>query len=160
MSEIEKEYAKALFMIALESEMVTEYEKALDFIVDVFHETPMYMEFLINPGIALRDRLDAVDDAFSKIIPKDVISFLKLLCKKGNIRKFYDCTTQYKRLTDMFLNTSKAKIISAIELTIEEKKTIVEKLKKISGHTVIAEYIVDKSILGGIIIFSFNFCCH
>lgn len=152
MSEISSEYAKALFMLAMENEKGEEYEKALDLVSDAFLENPAYMEFLTSPGIPLEERLGALESAFSGAVPRDVLSFLKLLCEKRYIRDFQDCAKQYKTLLNEVGKVSNAKVTSAVELDEKEKETLREKLEKLSGHTVMIEYTVDKSILGGLIV--------
>ena len=152
MSEISSEYAKALFMLAMENESGDEYDKALDLVSDAFAENPAYMEFLTSPGIALSERLGALESAFSGAVPREVLSFLKLLCEKRHIGEFSDCAAQYKTLLNEVGKVSTAKVTSAVELDEKEKETLREKLEKLSGHTVVFEYTVDKSILGGLIV--------
>lgn len=152
MSGISSEYAQALFMLAMEKDLGEEYDKALDLVADAFAENPMYMEFLESPGISLNERLGALDDAFSTALPGDVLSFLKLLCEKRYIAQFHDCVVQYKALLNEVNSVSDARVTSAVELSESEKNALKKKLEKISGHTVIIEYIVDGSILGGLIV--------
>lgn len=152
MSKINSEYAKALFMLAMENESVTEYGKALDFVSAAFHVNPVYIEFLNAPAISVKERLNALENVFSGTIPNNVLLFLKLLCKKRNIGGFFDCVEQYKSLANNFINVSKAEITSAALLNEKEKTALKEKLERLSGHTVITEYTIDKSILGGIIV--------
>ena len=152
MSGISSEYAKALFMLAMENEKGEEYEKALDLVSDAFSENPVYIEFLTSPGIPLEERLGALESAFSAAVPRDVLSFLKLLCEKRYIGEFQDCAAQYKTLLNEVGRVSSAKVISAVELDEKNKAALKEKLEKLSGHTVMIEYTVDKSILGGLIV--------
>ena len=56
------------------------------------------------------------------------------------------------KLVEETKNISDAKIISAVELSEDEKERIILKLEKESGKKIKAEYVVDKSIIGGIII--------
>ena len=152
MSGVSSEYAKALFMLAMENESGDEYDKALDVVSDAFAENPAYMEFLTSPGIALSERLGALEGAFSGAVPRDVLSFLKLLCEKRHIGEFADCAAQYKTLLNEVGKVSNAKVTSAVELDEKEKETLRTKLEKLSGHTVVFEYTIDKSILGGLIV--------
>ncbi len=152
MSGISTEYAQALFMLAMEKKQVDEYDKALDLVSDAFAENPMYMEFLESPGIPLTERLEALENAFSDALPKDVLSFLKILCEKRYISEFSDCVAQYKALLNEVTGVSDARVISAVELSENEKDALKEKLERLSGHTVMIEYTVDPSILGGLIV--------
>ncbi len=152
MSEISNEYAKALFMLAIEKGSGEEYKKALDLITGVFDKNPGYTEFLSTFAIPLEERLSALETAFSDAIPRDVLSFLKLLCEKKHISEFSECAECYTALFDEMSRISNAKVTSAVELTENEKASLKEKLEKTSGRTTVIEYVVDESILGGLIV--------
>ena len=152
MSGISSEYAQALFMIAMEKKQGEEFDKALDLVSDVFVENPMYMEFLESPGIPLSERLSALDSAFSADLPRDILSFLKILCEKRYIAQFHDCAAQYKVLLNEVNSISTASVTSAVELSESEKNALKDKLESLSGHTVVIEYTVDPLILGGLIV--------
>ena len=47
---------------------------------------------------------------------------------------------------------SSAHVVSAIELSNEEKTALIEKLEKLTGNTVAAEYEINESIIGGVIV--------
>ncbi len=152
MSEVSNEYAKALFMLAAETGKGKEYKEALDTVSEVFENNPMYPEFLSTFAIPLEERLNALEAAFSDAIPRDVLSFLKLLCEKKHIGEYAECAQHYNALFDEICEVSNAKVTSAVELSEEEKASLTEKLEKISGNKTLIEYIVDKSIIGGLIV--------
>lgn len=152
MSQVKVEYAQALFMLAMEKECVESFEKALDEIADAFEKEPRYMQFLSSPGIALSERLSAIESAFGTAYPREIVSFLKLLCERRHIEELVECVCEYKRLANEISKVSEAKVISAVELTDTEKEALKQKLEKMSGHKVMLDLTVDKSILGGIIV--------
>ena len=59
---------------------------------------------------------------------------------------------EYFALLDAFRRRSNAKVISAVELSDEEKSKIKAKLESIYKGEVNLEYSVDGSILGGLIV--------
>lgn len=152
MSKVSSEYAKALFELALENDSVKSYGDALDLVADVFLKNPAYPRLLASFGIPLDERLSALEAAFSGAIPKDVMSFLKLLCEKKRIGEFLACAADYKDMQNEISKISQAKVTSAVTLTDKEKTALKAKLEKVSGHSVIIDYVVDKSILGGLIV--------
>ena len=152
MTEVSKEYGTALFMLACENNKKEEYADALLKLEEVFLETPEYQEFLASPSIPLSERLCAIDNAFSKNIPEEVLSYLKLLCEKGRISCFNDSLKEYTALYDESKKISNAKVVSAVELNEEEKKKVCEKLENMLKTTVEIEYATDPSLLGGILI--------
>ena len=152
MTEISKEYGTALFMLAAEEGETRNFASALEQIREVFIANPQYEELLASPSISLRERLDAIDAAFSDVIPEYVLSFLKLLCEKGRISCFADAVEEYLTLLAESERVSNAKVISAVALTKEEKQKLVAKLEEVNCGKVHAEYVVDASLLGGLIV--------
>ena len=152
MSEVSNEYAKALFMLAGEKECIDEFKNALETVSDVFNTTPEYVDFLSTFAIPLEERLNALEVAFSKSLPRDVISFLKILCEKKHIAEFFEIADYYNILCNEIGNVCDAKVTSAVELTDNEKTLIKEKLEKSIGKAVQIEYVIDKSIIGGLIV--------
>lgn len=152
MTDIGKEYAEALFMLACERKAKSEYARALDILTTAFEESPEYLDFLSSPGISLGDRLSAVETAFAEKIPEDVLSYLCLLCEKGRISCFNESCEHFKALLGASERVSNAVVTSVIELNDTEKKALREKLEKMCSVSVKIEYRIDPSILGGVVV--------
>ena len=152
MTEMSKEYATALFMLGCELGAEKEYAAALNDIYAAFEESPEYVDFLSSPSIPVKERLDAIEQAFVSAVPENVLSFLQLLCEKGRIRGFSDCVVEYKRLLEFSQQISVANVVSAVALNEDEVQRLKTKLEKMCGHTVKISCSVDESILGGMIV--------
>lgn len=152
MNDISKEYGTALFMLACEAGEKQSYAKILNEIKDLFTNEPQYAELLASPNVPLSERLFAIDAAFADTAPEYVLSYLKLLCEKGRIPCLMESIDAYNELLDASERVSGAKIISAVALTEEEKAKLIATLERENGGTVHAEYVVDPTILGGLIV--------
>ncbi len=152
MAEISKEYGTALFMLACEKNETRSYADALQTVAGVFNETPEYLLFLASPSISLSERLGAIAEAFGGRVPKDVVSYLQLLCEKGRITCFLESVEEYNRLLAASEQVAKAKVTSVVPLTEAEKIKLIEKLKAACKCDVTAEYLIDESLLGGMIV--------
>ncbi len=152
MTEMFKEYGTALFMLAKELSCESEYAVALECVEEVFDGNPQYLDFLSSPNIPMKERLSALESAFSGAVPQDILSFVQLLCEKGRIHSFKSAVEEYKKLLDSQNKVSTALVTSAIPLTESEKNDLKDKLEIKTGHSVILECRVDESILGGILI--------
>ena len=152
MKEVIKEYAEALFILALEKNKEQEYLKALENALNAFESEPMYMEFLSAPGITLGERIGSVEGVFGGKLPDDVVSFLQLLCEKGRIASYKSCVDEYRRLLYAKENIKSAYVTSAVELTEAQKTALIRKLEKLSGHNVQLHLTVDESVIGGIMV--------
>lgn len=151
-NDIAKEYGTALFMLACEENKKKEYAEALDTVKALFDGEPQYLELLCSVAIPVSQRLSVLDEAFSKILPEHVLSYLKLLCEKGRMPCFESSLEEYKALLDASEHVSNARITSAVELTDNEKKKLCDKLEKICNEKVNTEYVIDKTLLGGLVI--------
>ncbi len=152
MAEIRKEYAQALFMLACEEGRQKEYGQVLEQVKAVFEEQPDYVQLLASPAIPMAERLRTIEVAFADMAPEHVLSYLKLLCEKGRIGCFIESAEVYQALLNASEHIANAKITSAVELTGEEKQKLQLALERRCKGQVRAEYVVDKELLGGMVV--------
>ena len=79
MTETSKEYAVALFALAVEEKLEKTISDDLKTVSRLLRETPEYLDFLASPNIPLCERTKAIDKAFSDGVCEYVVSFLKIL---------------------------------------------------------------------------------
>ena len=152
MTQISREYAEALFMLASETKSEEEFKNALAVVEKEFKEQAEYIEFLSSPGIEISERINAIDVAFGEAVPEYVLNFLKLLCEKKHIESIFECIDEYRNLCDNVKNVSVAKVKSVVPLNEKEKDALKKKLEKISGKNIVLDFEIDASIEGGLII--------
>ncbi len=150
MVQTEREYAEALFAVALEENAVNEYLQALECVKQLVQDNPDYIEFLASPAIALSERTGAVEEAFGGRMPEYTVSFLKLLCENGRIRTLFDCVDEFSKLAMAFSNRAAAQIYSAVPLSEEQKKSVCARLERLTQKSVDPVYIIDESLIGGL----------
>lgn len=151
MSEIAAEYASALFDLAKEISSEKEFADALA--AAKREVSPEYIRLLSSPNVSLREKESLIDAAFQKSFPEYAVFFLKLLCKNKRLHLLSNCADEYEKLYKKSLSHSSARIVSAVGLSDEEKTAIIEKLERITKTEVTAEYEIDKTILGGVIVY-------
>lgn len=147
-----EEYARALFMLSLEENSSDEFLKSVTKIEEIFKNYTRYLELLSSPVITIDEKSELIDEAFSKNTNNYVVSFLKLLCKKGHIKDFSKCAREFDKLYKVLNNITTARVVSATKLCEVEKSELIKKLQKLFKKTVELELSVDSSILGGLII--------
>ncbi|MBE7046211.1 MAG: F0F1 ATP synthase subunit delta [Ruminococcaceae bacterium] len=152
MTQLYKEYAQALFMLSLEENKTEDYIKDLQVIEDAIADNPGFLELLGSPSVYMSERLKIIDNVFLGNVSQYVLSFLKLLCEKKHISNIIECIKEFRVLHDEFNKITFAKVTSAVELSQDEKNRLIEKLKRTSDKSINAQFVVDESILGGIII--------
>jgi F-type H+-transporting ATPase subunit delta len=81
-----------------------------------------------------------------------VRNFLRLLTEKGRIREIEDVAREFERLSAEEEGVLKVELTTAIELTDQDAKSIVEQIEDASGRTVEASRRVDPDLVGGIVL--------
>ena len=152
MTDTVKEYGTALFMLAKEENKTELFARNLATVEAALAAEPDYAVLLSLPNIAREERVSLIDEAFASSVDDTVLSFLKLLCEEGGMRLFADAKAEYDALFAEDQRITHATVTSAVPLTDEERQAIVNKLQTISGHTVEAHYLLDESLLGGVVV--------
>ncbi len=149
MTGTEREYATALFSLAVEENSVNDFRNSLEKVKEILSENEDYVEFLACPAIALSERLDCIDEAFGSF-PEYVVSFIKVLCENGRAKTVIPCIDEFISLSMAYMNVTTAVISSVTELSASQKNAVTEKLEKLTGKNVEPVYVTDKSLIGGI----------
>lgn len=150
MKQTSKEYAHALFSLALEKSCTQEYADALNELKAVVSKTPDYVEFLASPAVLLSERLQAIDVAFSNRFPAHIVSFVKLLCENRHISCLTDCIDDFFSLKQAYENALTITVYSSVRLTENQKELLCKKLETKYQKRIQAVYREDESLLGGI----------
>lgn len=150
MTEQSKAYAEALYALAAETGEEKVCLDGLELVRAALADTPEYMELLASPAIPMAERNALLEQAFGAAVPEAVLSFTGLLCAHGCVRSLPACVEEYRRLYQAALSLSTAYVTSAVALTEAQKQQLIQRLEKVSGHTVTLECAVDETLMGGI----------
>lgn len=149
MIQTEREYAQALFSLAVEENAAGQYRQCLLSVRELLEENPDYIRLLSSPAIPLAQRLQAVDEAFEGRMPEYVVSFLKVLCENGKARTAIACIDEFLRLVMEYSDTARAVIYSAVALNETQKAALCKKLTALTKKSIDPVYIIDESLIGG-----------
>ena len=150
MSNVAIEYAQAIFMLAAENDCLDEYKVKLGAIRDAVTENPEILDVLDSPAILLSERLVVVDKIFGEDYPEYIVSAIKLLCEQRLVKELETVISEFLELAREAQNHATATVYYVEPLTDEQKAALVAKLMRVSGKTVDARYVEDKSLIGGI----------
>lgn len=152
MNNVAQEYGTALFMLASEEDKVLAYRESLAVLKGAFEGEPDYMTFISSPSIPLTQRLKSISDVFAYKIEENVLSFLLLLCEKNRLDCFYEAEKTFEALFDESQRTLNVTVKSAVALSDEQKARLTKKLEAKYGCRIDPVYIIDNTLLGGVII--------
>ena len=150
MSDLNKEYAEALFALAAEIGQEKAYLEALRTVGDALTAEPEYWELLSAPSIPRDERNTLLEQAFGDAIPEQVLSFVQLLCAHGIIRSLPNCIEEYHHLYQAAVAMSTAYVTSAVALTEDQQTRLAAKLAAKFGRDIDLVCTVDEHLLGGI----------
>jgi len=150
MTQIGNIYAQGLYALAQEEQLEGKILEELEGLQSIFSQETGYIALLASPNLNKDERTGLLDEAFRGKLQPYLLNFLKLLTEKGYIRHFSDCCKAYRSLYNDAHGILSVKAVSAVALTEEQKRRLVEKLSAITGKQVLLETKVDPSCLGGI----------
>ena len=145
-----REYGGALFSLAGKEGLTDEIMDQLKAITQVLNANPDYLRLLAAKSLESAKRKELLEEAFGGRIHKYLLSFMKILIDRGTISRFGECVDAYTKLYNEMYNIEAASVVSAVELTDEQKESVRVKLESITGKTIVASYSVDPELIGGL----------
>jgi len=152
MTELRKEYALALFELSVEEGCLNRVSEDLARVMKAVDDEPQLLELLKTPAIPMSERLETIDDVFGGSVCEYVLSFLKVLCEGGRIDVLPDAIKEFEAMVKAYTGKVSVKVISATPLSDEQKAALSARLEKVNKKEIDATYVVDPSIIGGLII--------
>lgn len=149
MTAVSKEYASALFELSLELGNTDAVSEAVKTVTAAFKGDPDYIEFLRSYGIPVKERVQAVSDAFSGI-DDTVLSFVQLLIEQGRIGSYFEIAKDFSDLLLAYKSMTTARVYSVSPLSDTQKSALEKKLSAVSGKAVTVEYVIDSTLGGGL----------
>ena len=151
MSVVDRVYANALFEAALEKGRLEPVRDELRQVVTAEAEVPELRELLRNPQLDPRARAAAIEDVFEGG-EELVRNFLLLLADKGRTDSLDEIAREYERLVAEHEGIVHAELTTAVELSDEEARRLLERIEQASGRKVEATRSVDPDLIGGIVL--------
>ncbi|MBI1931151.1 MAG: ATP synthase F1 subunit delta [Ignavibacteriales bacterium] len=146
---ISTRYANAFMGIAEKNNLFPQIIAEVKFISKTLSNSKELRNLLVNPTINSQKKITILNEIFNSHISKELSDFLKFLVVKKRENLLTDIMKRFLNLADEKLNNANVNIISAIELSIDQKTNIETKLKEMLNKNIIAEYEIDNSIIGG-----------
>lgn len=147
-----KRYSNAIFKSAIELNLLDKIYNDLIFVDETISINSQLKSFLENPVISKEDKKDVLNRLFSPHVEKITVDFLFVLADSGRIDILKEVLNQFSDKYNEKNNIIKPQIVSAVELDENQKSKLMAKLEKKLSKKVIPEYIIDKDIIGGLIV--------
>jgi F-type H+-transporting ATPase subunit delta len=154
MSEIRiaKRYARAALSTALKSDTLEILYKDFTFIKNTIKESRELELLFKNPIIHKEKKIEIIKILFEKRIDKISLDFINFLIHKGRDVIITDIIDSFIELYNDYHGLLIVKVIGFNPISDEQRSKIIERLEKLTSKKINLSFILDKSILGGIII--------
>lgn len=149
---VARNYAEALFELALRHEGLEAFGAALSLVAGLIDEDPRLRQFLETPRIDAGPKKDALRKALEGQVPPMLLNFLLVVIDKRRQRLIGSIATEFAALVDDHENRVHVDVTVARPLDEATGKLLDERLSRLLGKTAVSHVRVDPSIIGGVVI--------
>lgn len=144
MTDVERQYARALFSLALEKEAVeSTYQDLTDFINALDDQAKL---FFLHPKIEIANKHQVIQMVGKNSL---VINFLKVLLDNSRFELLPAIATEYQELINEMNETVEVMVYAKNELSATNIKKIKKKLQNKLLKNVVIKQTINESIIGG-----------
>jgi F-type H+-transporting ATPase subunit delta len=151
MSRAAVRYAKAILEMANQNGTTDQVNSDMTLMQDAWKQSKDLQMFLTNPVIKQEMKRNALLEVFPQA-QKETNALFELLYQNKRFDLLYVITQKFQELLLVQNGIVKATVTTAIPMTAELEKQVLEKAKQMTSHQVILEHKVDESIIGGFIL--------
>ena len=151
--QVKMAYGSALFEVAMETNTLDSTLKEVTFVKQTFLENEELMKLLLHPNIEKESKISVIENIYKGNISDELTGLLTMLIKKGHQKDIISVLDYVISAIKEEKGIGIAHISSAVELTAAQKQKIEQKLLETTDYKEIeGNYIVDKSLIGGLVI--------
>jgi F-type H+-transporting ATPase subunit delta len=125
-------------------------EELADFVQTVA-EVPELYALLRNPQLDPAAKISILGELIGDM-DQLVRNFLRLVTEKGRVGEIEEIGREFERLCAAEEGVVKVELTTAVELSDQDAKAIVDQIQSASGRTVEATRNVDPGLVGGIVL--------
>jgi F-type H+-transporting ATPase subunit delta len=145
-------YATALFEVAKENNAVKNYEEQVKIIYDTLLKNPEFLQVLSDPKIILEEKYSLAEKVFEGKVYDELVGLFILLVRKNRQNYTLDILAQFLEMAQADAGILLATVTTAMPLKKEQLAQIKTNLEKSTKQTIDLVTVVDKDLIGGIVI--------
>ena len=144
-------YARALYEAAKEKNRLDAVREELGDFVEAQRQVPELRELLRNPQLDHRLKASALEELLGGE-EELVRNFLLLLAEKNRAGEIEEIAREFERLVAEEEGILDVELTTAVELSDEQAREVIEQIEKASGRKVEATRNVDPDLIGGLVL--------
>ncbi len=152
---IARNYAETLYALAEKGDgmaTVESYARAIAEIAEMLQSEPKLQHFLETPRVGLEEKKAAVRKALGGRSDDQFLRFLLIVLEKRRQSLLVEIAAEYRTLLDEAKGRVRATVTLSEEPDAALERGIVEALESRLGKSVLAEFQVDTTMLGGVVV--------
>jgi F-type H+-transporting ATPase subunit delta len=115
--------------------------------------SPELQTFFQNPAVAATQKVAILDKLNAKLgLQKELRNLLAVLINNDRIGQVHEVAAAYRAELRERLGIREAEIVTARELSADERNTLIAGVGKLAGARIEAQFKLDQSILGGAVV--------
>lgn len=151
--ELCRRYAKALLLLDNSKNKINESMDSFSKLIDIKSKNADFEYFLSSPLISPIKKIRILEKISTKLkINTKFANFLKTLADHNRLFAIEKIYNFYKNMIQEETNETNIEVISSIDLEDEIKNKLKQEISTVTGKKIKIVNIVDKNILGGLII--------
>ncbi len=145
-----KKYAQAVFIVADETDQLTDTIQRMDILLNIYTSSPEFRLFLQSRRISPAEKMKILKKVFMDILSDLELELLNHLLEEGHIQLLVAVIKKFGFITQSVKTSLKVSISTAEQMNPEELSDIVRNIEQKLGKKVDADALVDPEILGGV----------
>ena len=146
-------YAKSIFQLANEKNILTEVEKNFSQLSLLFHNSADFKKFVTNPTIQKHERLKIIEFLSTKLnFNKFFVNFLKLINEKSRFFFLERIIKDFFSILSISKGEIVADLIIANEISDDRKNEIKKELSQLYKKDIKLNFSIDETLISGSIL--------
>ncbi len=146
-------YAEALVVNAKNLDLLTQYKDELSSILSILLKSEDLQSFLLNPLISNATKKKVLKELFEEQVQSFIMNFLLVLVDRRRISFLKTIIEKYLEIVYSLESITIVEIISVVELNDEQKLSLTNKIKLLTGSNEVKLLTKhNPSLIGGFII--------
>jgi F-type H+-transporting ATPase subunit delta len=151
-SRVTRRYAKALFELAQDKNILDAVENDLKMIMAAYQKSSELPLLLESPIIPTREKRVTFDKLFKQHVQQVTYDFLMLLLDKNREENLPEIIDHYMKSLDEYRGIVRGKLLTAHPFSESQKKALSAKLSEQTGKKILIEEEIDQSLIGGFVV--------
>jgi len=147
-------YAQAFAEVVADRKLSTDaVEGQLADFLATWNGSAELRQFFINPAVPAQQKVAILDNLNGRLgMQKELRNLIAVLIRNDRIINVNEVVEAYRRILQEQLGIKPADILTARELSADERNSLAAEVGKLAGGKIDASFKLDESILGGTVV--------